>query len=585
MMERIWTQAEVLLLVLLTVASVQGDFVEPLQAVSSLRSQTESQTRLPCQYKVKDWEKVVQVTWSKELPDGTKEQIITAHFAEGQTAFGRYSGRVKFESSNPTEDSALLILSTQESDEGKYSCKISTFPAGNFERHIELSAWTPPIFSLDQMEVVEGQPYGVVAVCRAVGRPLPELSWDTDLPGKSQSRVSEGGSVSIQYSLHPMRDMNGKKLDCLVSHPDMEKQRRISYNLVVKYSPYPTITSPSGNWYVGLEKAELVCNGRGYPESHNIIWTWKGGALPKGVNVSGEKLVFERALHENDSGVYECRVKNSVGEGKAEYLLSVSLTQRQSGDSAADNTMLIIIGAAAGVAVVVLVAVVLLVRHKHQKKNKNLKMQLKEKTDEINSLSGPGSLRRLNSVSSDPRMQSEEYILVKIDKRALNSQMSLERPVFKDSQSTLGGKWGSGGVERDAYGRPVVWNEDRQGLRAVEMDGEKEERRRRVESYVKNSNMSLDSGLPSSLVPLKAQQDDCVGPREPDLGHLQEGSPPPGGDWIPVQSEPDGQEDDESCSSYQISEALANHFYFSNGLLRPRPHSNAILLHPQPQII
>lgn len=67
-----------------------------------------------------------------------------------------------------------------------------------------------------------------------------------------------------------------------------------------------------------------------------------------------------------------------------------------------------------------------------------------------------------------------------------------ERPVFKGSQSTMGGKWGSGGVvERDEYGRPVVWHEDRQSLRAVDVDGEKEERRRRVESFVKSSNMSL----------------------------------------------------------------------------------------------
>ncbi|XP_037537834.1 nectin-4 [Nematolebias whitei] len=579
-MKTIRTRAEVLTLFFITVASVQGDFVEPPGPVTSLRSLTDSPSRLPCQYKVEGEAKVVQVTWNKELADGTKEPIITAHFTEGQTAFGRYSSRVKFESSDPMENSALLIASTQESDEGSFICHISTFPTGNFERRFELTVWTLPISSLDPLPVVAGQLYGVVASCRAVGRPLPELSWDTELPGKSLSRTSEGGAVSIHYSLHPTRSMNGKQLDCLVSHPGLEKQRRISNNLVVKYPPDPTISSPSGNWYAGLEKAELVCNGRGYPESQDITWKWRGGALPKGVHVSGEKLVFARALNGNDSGVYECKVKNPLGEGKAEYLLTVS------GGSPNGNTLLIIIGAAAGAAVMILIVVVLMVRRRHQRKTKTLKMQLQEKTDEINSLSRPGSFRRLNSVSTDPRMQSEEYILVKIDKRTLNSQMSLERPVFKGSQSTMGGKWGSGGVvERDEYGRPVVWHEDRQSLRAVDMDGEKEERRRRVESFVKSSNMSLDSGLPSSLVPLKAQQDDCTGPREPDLGHLQEGGPPPGDEWNPIQCEPDGQEDDESCSSYQISEALNNHFYYSNGILRPRPHSNAILLHPQSQII
>lgn len=66
-----------------------------------------------------------------------------------------------------------------------------------------------------------------------------------------------------------------------------------------------------------------------------------------------------------------------------------------------------------------------------------------------------------------------------------------ERPAFRGSQSTLGGKWGPpAGVEVDELGRPVIWH-DRENLRGAEMDGEKEERRRRVESYLKSSNMSL----------------------------------------------------------------------------------------------
>lgn len=43
----------------------------------------------------------------------------------------------------------------------------------------------------------------------------------------------------------------------------------------------------------------------------------------------------------------------------------------------------------------------------------------------------------------------------------------------------------------DELGRPVIWPDGIESLRGQEMDGEKEERRRRVESYLKNSNMSL----------------------------------------------------------------------------------------------
>uniref|UniRef100_A0A4W6BUC9 Ig-like domain-containing protein n=1 Tax=Lates calcarifer TaxID=8187 RepID=A0A4W6BUC9_LATCA len=376
---------------------VQSDFVEPPQPETSLRSLEESQTRLPCHYRVDDGQKVVQVTWYKELADGSKDQIITAHFTD---EFGRYSGRMKFESSSPTENSALLIPSTEESDEGRYTCHISTFPNGNFERHIDLTVWILPISSLDPVTLVEGQSYRVAATCRAVGRPLPRLSWDTDLPGQSQNRTNEGGSVSSYYSLHPLRSMNGKKLDCLVWHPGLEGPRRISNHLVVQYPPDATISSATQNWYVGLEKAELVCNSGGYPKPQNVTWKWRGGALPGGVSVVGGKLIFGRALRMNDSGVYECVVKNNVGVGKTEYTLTVTETPFSD-----ENLLLIIIGASAAALVMILVIVVVLVNRYHRHRNKKLEMELSEKTEEINSFSRQASFRRLNSVSTDPRVQ------------------------------------------------------------------------------------------------------------------------------------------------------------------------------------
>ncbi|XP_053185555.1 nectin-4 isoform X2 [Scomber japonicus] len=583
-MELAGTAAKCLTVLFLVAISVNGDFVEPPEPVSSLRSLAESQTRLPCHYQVEEGQKVVQVTWYKELPDGSKEQIITAHFQDGHTEFGRYSGRVRFESSTPTVNSALLIPSTEESDEGSYTCHISTFPNGNFERHITLTVWILPISSLEPVDLIEGQTFRVAATCRAVGRPPPRVSWDTELPGQSQNRTSQGGSVSSYYSLHPLRNMNGQKLDCLVWHPALTQPRRISNSLVVQYPPDATISAPTGDWFVGLEKVELACNSGGYPKPQNLTWKWKGGALPDGTSVVGGKLIFGRALRLNDSGVYTCVVKNNIGEGKTEYTLTVTQggskkmdtwdrepkSSQRSDKSSFDNMLLIIIGASAAALVVILVVVVLLVNRHHRRRNKKLEMELSEKKDEIISFSRQASFRRLNSVSTDPRGQAEDYALLRVDSRMKNSQTSLDQPIYKGSQSTLGGKWGPpGGVEVDELGRPVVWHDGRESMRGGEMDGEKEERRRRVESYLKSSNMSL------------VQQDDGVGPREPDLGHLRQGDSPT------TQSVPEGQEedDDDDSSSYQISEALTNHFYYSNGVLRPRPHSNAILLHPRPQII
>ncbi|XP_030607002.1 nectin-4 isoform X1 [Archocentrus centrarchus] len=561
------------LLLSLIAVCVQGGFVEPPEPITSQRSLTEGQTRLPCQYQVKDGDKVVQVTWYKDLPDGGKDQIITAHFIDGQTEFGRYSGRVRFENGNPMQNSALIILVTERSDEGSYTCHISTFPSGNFERKITLTIWSLPISSLDPITLVEGQSFRVAATCRAIGHPVPVLSWDTDLPGQDQNRTSENGPVSSYYSLYPLRGMNGKKLDCLVWHPGLEEPRRIRNRLEVQYPPDATITTSSSHWYVGVENAELMCEGRGHPKPQNFTWKWKGGALPDGVSVVGEKLVFQRPIHLSDSGAYECEVKNNVGIGKTEYILSVLEC-----DFPKNNLLLIIICASAGGLVLVLVAVILLVNCHHRRKTDRLKRELDVKNDEINSFSRQASFRRLNSVSTDYRLPGEDYTTLRVDSRIKSSLMSLER-----THSVLGSRWGPPeGVELDELGRPVVWSEVRESPGGAEIDREKEEHRKRVESFVKSSsNMSLDSGLPSSLVPLKAQQDDGSGPREPDTGHPREGE-----DWeAPAHSVAEGHNDDEDGSAYQFSETLANYFDYSNGVLRPKPQSNAILLHPRGQLI
>lgn len=90
-----------------------------------------------------------------------------------------------------------------------------------------------PISTLDPVILVEGQSFRLAAMCRAMAKPQPALSWDTDLPGQSQNRSLDNGVTSIQYFLHPLRSMNGRKLDCLVWHPSLKSSLRLANQLVV----------------------------------------------------------------------------------------------------------------------------------------------------------------------------------------------------------------------------------------------------------------------------------------------------------------------------------------------------------------
>lgn len=66
------------------VTVIQGNFVD-LPSNHPIRSLAEEETVLPCRYQPAADVQVVQVTWYKEKPDATKEQIITAHQTNGQT--------------------------------------------------------------------------------------------------------------------------------------------------------------------------------------------------------------------------------------------------------------------------------------------------------------------------------------------------------------------------------------------------------------------------------------------------------------------------------------------------------------------
>ncbi|KAJ8409808.1 hypothetical protein AAFF_G00218670 [Aldrovandia affinis] len=460
--------------------SVWGDFVEPPPSLSLL-SMAEGLTRLPCLFRVQEGQ-VVQVSWTRERPDGGKEQVITAHHTEGHTEFGRFSGRVRFESSDPMANAALIIGSTEVSDEGTYTCHISTFPSGNFERWLSLTVWTMPISSLEPVEMVEGQSFRVAAICRSVGRPPPRLSWDTELVGQSQNRSSEGGAMSTHFSLHPLRSMNGQPLDCLVWHPSLDKPRRIANRLVVHFPPDTAVRGYDENWVVGLEGASLRCESGGNPKPQSFTWSRRGGALPEGVRMEGGALWFDRPLAAADGGVYECVARNSVGVGKAEAEVMVADSPRR---EASFSGLVTILGAAAGALVVVMVISMVIVSLYHKRRNRKLERELSKTTEEICTMSRQASFRRVNSVNTDPRIQVDDDVPLRLESpmRTSLSSLSAGPPGKRDSHSTLSMGRGE---------RPASHNSTRRGERG---------RDREMDTYVSNSIIALDSGSHAPLAP------------------------------------------------------------------------------------
>lgn len=591
---------------------IHGEFVD-LPSKDPIRALAEEETVLPCRYKPNDDEVIVQVTWYKEDSDANKEQIITAHHVNGQTAFGSWSRHVRFKSSDPTIDSSLVIMSTEVSDEGKYVCHISTFPSGNFDTEVSLIVWTVPISSLDPVILVEGQSYRQAAACRAVARPPPHLSWDTELNGQSTNRSIDNRAVSSLYSLHPLRSMNGKKLDCLVWHPTLASPRRLKNRLVVHFPPHAEVTGFNGDWFSGMENAALRCVSGGNPKPQSFTWSRNGGELPEGA-VSFPKngtLVFRRPLTVSDGGTYQCVAENEVGAGKADKEISVTdLGERK---TVLEDMLMLIVGGVAGGLLILMLIVVIGVTCHHKRKNKKLKRELTERKEEISTLSRQASFRRMNSVSTDVRGTTEENIPLRVEGTVRTSLSSLgEQAYCRDSRSTISGGRGGGGAF-DYLGRPVLHNNSRRGRdRLLDRD---EENRLRVETYVRNSTISLQetrfhppltpSPYPvvqsteiirqlngSAVIPIEGGS----GPGSVSKIHQH---PPPNLTYPPVtddedevdeglggpasQEHPDDQ--DSETNSSQVSDAHSMRFQQTNGTLRPKSRLSPTGINPHASLI
>ncbi|KTF76113.1 hypothetical protein cypCar_00024560 [Cyprinus carpio] len=575
------------------VSGKQEHFLEPSESPWTLQSLAEEETRLPCRFNASNSEiRVVQVMWIRENSNGGEEQIITAHFSEGQTESPAYRGRARFATSDPIADSALILMGTRSADEGKYMCKIATFPAGNFESEILVTVWTKPITSLQPFVLVEGQSFRPAAICRSVAKPMAGLSWDTELAGQSQNRSSDGEVASIQFSLHPLRNMNGQKLDCLIWHPSQKGPVRISNNLVVHYPPNALISGYEDNWYAEMQGATLQCSGQGNPEPQRFNWTRKDEALPEGVTVEGGTLRFSRPLSLTDQGVYVCTTTNEVGSGKAEILINISESSPR--NASVNYVMMIIIAGVAAVIVLTLIIVIISVKRYYKRKNQQLAIELVAKNLCLSRSLLSNLLFGQQHDNSNP---------LRVEGTIRTSLSSLDRPRSRDSRSTLGGV--------DSLGRPAIYNTSRRGRDKL-MDRTEKEVQLMIESYEQDSNMSQETQLLPPLHPssysmeqaveiVRSRNGSAILPAEgrPQSGGSSRGHNSPLVSMYPTLTdeeeensvsptdsgvhrglmEPDGFENGGSeTASSQISEALSSHFERTNGTLMPKSKPNNILL-------
>ncbi|XP_036717321.1 nectin-4 isoform X5 [Balaenoptera musculus] len=235
--------------------------------------------KLPCFYRGDPGEQVEQVAWARVDADEGGQELALLNSKYGLHVSSAYEGRVE-EPPPPRNplDGAVLLRNAVQADEGEYECRVSTFPAGSFQARLRLRVLVPPLPSLNPGPALEeGQGLTLAASCTAEGSPAPSVTWDTEVKGTTSSRSfthSRSAAVTSEFHLVPSRSMNGQPLTCVVSHPGLLQDQRITHILQVAFLAEASVRGLEDQnlWQVGREGAVLKCLSEGQPPpSYN--WT------------------------------------------------------------------------------------------------------------------------------------------------------------------------------------------------------------------------------------------------------------------------------------------------------------------------
>ncbi|CAK7310976.1 NECTIN3 [Vulpes lagopus] len=273
-------------------------------------------------------ETITQISWEKI--HGKSSQTVAVHHPQyGFSVQGEYQGRVLFKNYS-LNDATITLHNIGFSDSGKYICKAVTFPLGNAQASTTVTVLVEPTVSLIKGpdSLIDGGNETVAAICiAATGKPVAHIDWEGDLGEMESTTTSfpnETATIVSQYKVFPTRFARGRRITCVVKHPALEKDIRYSFILDIQYAPEVSVTGYDGNWFVGRKGVNLKCNADANPPPFKSVWSRLDGQWPDGLLASDNTLHFVYPLTFNYSGVYVCKVTNSLGQRSDQKVIYIS---------------------------------------------------------------------------------------------------------------------------------------------------------------------------------------------------------------------------------------------------------------------
>ncbi|KAJ8413768.1 hypothetical protein AAFF_G00063660 [Aldrovandia affinis] len=220
----------------------------------------------------------------------------------------------------------LQLPRARVQDAGQYVCT-ATNPAGEDQKSIQLSVYVPPTLKprLDsEPEFVTPQVGSLVSLrCEAKGNPEPEVTWY-----RNGLQLAAGNGLRVEG---PMLEIQGVQVadsgiyTCKVSNIAGQVDR--TFRLTVHVPPVLNEPLQEALAHTMGSHITLFCEATGVP-APSITWMKDGAPIESSVqwqwSVRGSRLELG-PLQLSHAGTYTCVAKNSEGETRKDYSLTVQV--------------------------------------------------------------------------------------------------------------------------------------------------------------------------------------------------------------------------------------------------------------------
>ncbi|XP_016379014.1 nectin-3 isoform X1 [Sinocyclocheilus rhinocerous] len=258
-------------------------------------------------------ENLTHIVWQKQTRENPKQETFLIIDKDGKTEHKNdLLDKVKFIGNIKEKNGSVQLLGMTLMDDGIYTC-IFIFPSGKNQTNINVTVLVPPVGNVTGKTHVSGPFNIILASCVASnGRPAAEVFWrlgalnDSLRTETSYTEQTDGSVTAVSHILGaPSKDLNQKKIQCVVKHSTLTKELELDYIINVHYPPELVVISPDDP----TQTQEYLCSVNCNPTPTSYIWIKVNGSTPRS---EGNKLFIPKSSSDFN-GVYICTASNLYG--------------------------------------------------------------------------------------------------------------------------------------------------------------------------------------------------------------------------------------------------------------------------------